>query len=93
MEQLLLLFALTRHLIAAQTGASELAPFEQAPILTLYSNPKPNPHPHPNPKPNPYPNPCPCPNTNPCPNPNPKARKDAVLARRRERARLSQGRS
>ena len=35
MEQLLLLFALTRHLIAAQTGASELAPFEQAPILNL----------------------------------------------------------
>merc|ERR1712129_147978 len=29
-DQLLLLFALTRHLIASRTGASELAPFEQA---------------------------------------------------------------
>ena len=47
MEQLLLLFALTRHLIAAQTGASELAPFEQAPILTLYSNPNPKTTPNP----------------------------------------------
>ena len=30
MDQLLLLFALARHLIAARTGASGLAPFEQA---------------------------------------------------------------
>ena len=30
MDQLLLLFALTRHLIASRTGASDLAPFEQA---------------------------------------------------------------
>ena len=30
MDQLLLLFTLTRHLIASRTGASDLAPFEQA---------------------------------------------------------------
>lgn len=30
MDQLLLLFALTRHLIASRTDASSLAPFEQA---------------------------------------------------------------
>jgi hypothetical protein len=30
LDQLLLLFAMTRHLIASRTSASELAPFEQA---------------------------------------------------------------
>ena len=30
MDQLLLLFALTRHLIASRTGTNDLAPFEQA---------------------------------------------------------------